>query len=113
MSALICSIARAGQETRRGADERDLAAIGEPGPDADHVLFGNADVDGALRELLLEARQLRGAEAVIDDGDDAVVRLGQTLQGGGKGVAAIEVLDIPGCGHAHACSSDIAVSNCT
>ena len=83
-----------GEEAGRGADEGNLAAIGEPRADADHVLLGDADIDHALGKALLEAGELRRADAVVDDGDDALVALGDVLQRRGECVAAVEpVLD--------------------
>ncbi len=56
-----------GEEARSGADERDLAAVGQAGADADHVLLGDADVDRALGPALAEAGELGRADAVVDD----------------------------------------------
>src|SRR5579863_3717768 len=56
-----------GKEARGRADERDLSAIGETSADADHVLLGDADVDGPLRPPLAEAAELRRSDAVVDN----------------------------------------------
>ena len=79
-----------GEEARGGAHKRDLAAIGEPGADADHVLLGDADIDRALRPPLAEAAELGRSNAVVDDDHDPVVALGNLVERGGEGVAAIE-----------------------
>ena len=57
-SALICSSARPVRNGAAARDERDLAAVGQAGADADQVLLGDADVDQALGELLAEAARL-------------------------------------------------------
>ena len=49
-------------ERRHGADERQQAALGHAGGDAEQVLLGDADVEEALRELVLEHADL-GARA--------------------------------------------------
>ena len=79
----------AGEEARGAADERDLAAVGEPGAGADEVLLGDADVDQALREAIAETVQLRGADRVVADRDDVAVGLGQCHQRRREGVPAV------------------------
>ena len=78
-----------GEEARGGGDEGDLAAVGQAGADADHVLLRDADVDEPVGEPLLERSELGRPDGVVDDGDDAVVGRCQVGQGGHPGIAAV------------------------
>ena len=78
-----------GQEARGGGHEGDLAAVGQAGADADHVLLRDAHVDESLGELLLERPELGRADGVVDDGDDAVVCRCQVGQGRHPGIATV------------------------
>ena len=79
-----------GQEGTSAADERYESAVGETRADADHVLFGDADIDEPFGEQLLEADQIAGADAVVADSDDALVGLGEFDQRLGEGDSAVE-----------------------
>src|SRR5271157_2888077 len=93
---------RAGrQETGRGAHERNLAAVGEARPDADHVLFSDADIERAVRPALAEAAELRRADAVVNHDHDAIIAFGDLIERRGERVAAIEKLRGQGLRGAH------------
>src|SRR3546814_2710807 len=95
------------------ADERNLAAIGEPGADADHCLLGDADVDQPRGKAVAELAELGRSDRIIDHRDDARVGGGQVLDRADIGVAAIE----QGDGSAHrsisSSSSRIAWEYCS
>src|SRR5205823_14877650 len=55
------------------ARERHAAGQREPGRDADHVGFRDAEVEGAPGEFLGEARRHGGLRQVGVEGDDALV----------------------------------------
>ncbi len=86
---MICSSARAVRKQRRRADVRDEPAVGEAGADADHVLLGDADVDEPIGELVAERAELRRADGVVDDGDDALVGAGKIEQRRGERITAV------------------------
>jgi hypothetical protein len=48
-----------GQERRGSADIRHLSAVRQAGAHADHVLFGDADIDQAIRKPVAEPDKLR------------------------------------------------------
>jgi len=103
----------AGQEGRCAADERHEAAIRKAGGDADHVLLGDADIDEAVRERLLEAPEIGRADAVVADGDDALIRLRELDQRLGEGLAAVEGGGRGGDGGVHQRSSSSARATCS
>ena len=84
MSTLICSRARPVRKHDAPQAKGRLAAVGQPRGDADQVLLGDADVEDALGEALLEARQLARAQGVVAQGHDAFVLVGQLQQGLGR-----------------------------
>src|SRR5439155_24366350 len=91
-----------------GANERNLAPIGESGAHADHSLFSDTDIDETVGELALEAAQFAGADAVVHDRHDPLVGLCQLLHRAGVGIPAIKPA-IGRCGDgAHRESSSIA-----
>src|SRR3546814_5650940 len=79
-----------GQEAGGAADERNLAAIGEPGADADHILLGDADVDQPLGKAVAELAELGRSDRIIDHRDDERVGGGQVLDRADIGDVAIE-----------------------
>ena len=68
-STLICSIARAVRKQAAAETNGILPPFASPAP-THHVLLGDADVDQALGEPLLERTELAGTDRVVDDRDD-------------------------------------------
>ncbi len=80
----------AAREERRGcADERDLAAVGQPGRHPHQVLLGDAHVDDALGKGPGDLGHLRGAERIVDHGDDAGIGGHEVQERVREGVAAV------------------------
>jgi len=100
-----------GQKAAGGADERDLAAVREAGADADHILFGNADVHQPIGKPRAKRAELGGADRIVDHRDDARVGFSQRLYRRDIGVAAVEKPGGGGRG-AHADSSASAWAYC-
>lgn len=69
-----------GEEAGCRRDERDPAAVRQPGRDADHVLLGDPDVDQPVRERLPETVQLARSDRVVDHANDPMIRLGKLGQ---------------------------------
>ena len=101
------------QEWRRSANERNETADGEAGGHPDHVLLGDADIDQALGEQLLELHKVARTDAVVADRDDARVRLRELDERLGEGLTTIERLDLGCCRRGHRASSLRASSTCS
>jgi hypothetical protein len=93
------------QKRRRSANERNETAIREARRDADHVLFGDPDIDEALREQLLELHKVARADAVVADSDDARIRVCEFDERFGESLTAIERFELAGCQRVHQASS--------
>ena len=65
------------REGHEGADEGDAAHLGHAGGHAEHVLLGDAHLEVALGEGILEDLAARGAAQVAVEHDDAPVARGQ------------------------------------
>jgi hypothetical protein len=117
--AVVCGVdldllqAPPGQERRGAADERNKAAVGETRGNADHVLFGDPDVDQAIGKQLLELHEVARADAVVADRDDARIRLSEFGERLGKHLTAIERFDFGCRRRIHQTSSLRASSICS
>ena len=68
------------QERRVDRDHRPHAVAGKPGRKGDRVLLGDADIEVAVRELLLEAHQPRAFAHRRRDADHARIGRGRINQ---------------------------------
>ena len=100
-----------GQEGGGGADEGDLATIGQARADADHVLFGDAYIDQTPGEFFTKSPKLGRTDRVIADSDDIAVRGCQFFKHAREGIAAI----VKSCGvkgHVHCAASSSSAMAC-
>ena len=98
VGAYLLEGAHAG-ERRHRAHERQQAALGHAGGDAEEVLLGDADVEHALRELVLEDADLGAARQIGRQRHDARVGLGQVAEDAPVDLGLrqrVGVVDVPG-----------------
>src|SRR5262249_2556732 len=105
-------VVRVLREDREGAGEDREAHRRQTGGAREHVLLGDAELEPAVRKLVLEAtRRGRCAEVGVDH-DDVEAFVLEANQRGAKGLTSRG-----GCGsrdgHASAPSSCIAAANCS
>lgn len=98
----------AGEKRGGGADEGNHPTVGQPGSDADKVLFGDADVDAALRKFLAEPDQIARSDRVVTHDNDARVLIGQGDELLGERLSAVE-----GGGLGDGGSGHLLVNSCT
>ncbi len=111
MSAFTCSSARPVMKQRRQR-RRGCARHCQASADADHHLLGDADVDQAVGEALLEAVQLGRSDGVVHDGDDAGSASARCSSVATQAFAAILQPGDGGGGSCHQTSSSMAWAYC-